>query len=148
MASASIPVPVITVDHAGSALNLPDTRDCYRVRIPVMLRLPPVKLSNDGGGIKTSLVDISRVGAAVLAPLDAPLQKGNSLRCEIDLPDIQLQVDAEVRSAVALKQHLRVGLRFANLSLMQRHRIENTVAALERTALRNLHPARKPSPRV
>ena len=134
----------LAIDNAGTALNLPDTRDCYRVRIPITLRLPPVRLSHDEFGVRATLIDISRVGAAVLASSDTPLSRGRLVRCEIDLNDLHLHVDAEIRSAVTLKNHLRLGLRFVGLLPLQRQRVENMAASLERSALRSLHPAHKP----
>ena len=88
--------------------------------------------------------DLSAEGVGLLLEGDVPLQVGETLnRCRIRLPQGgDVSFDLEVRFAAYLptRRSTRVGARLLNVDKFSRHRIEATIARLERDLARRKRP--------
>lgn len=127
----------------ASALNLQDRRDSYRVHIPGALSRPSIALEGEDGAVKGRLLDISRNGAAALLQVNFDAPVGSFFPCHIGLPDGHFRATAEVRSSKTIRNHLRLGLLFTDLSITQHYHIDTSIATLERSLLRDYSFRRK-----
>lgn len=109
----------------------------FRLPLSAQLGLGPSRLVHNGTPLQAPLADISADGAAALLnqPLPAPI--GSRLLCQIDLPGLQLETDAEVRSSTAVRHGWRVGMQFAPLPVDRRERLQRAILALERRLIRS-----------
>jgi c-di-GMP-binding flagellar brake protein YcgR len=88
--------------------------------------------------------DLSAEGVGLLLDGDVPLRPGETLSgCRIRLPQGgDVSCDLEIRFAAYLpaRQQTRVGARLLNVDKFSRHRIEATIARLERDLARRKRP--------
>ncbi|TJY62883.1 flagellar brake protein [Sinimarinibacterium sp. CAU 1509] len=108
----------------------------FRLPLSPRLGLAPSHIVHAGTECHAPLADISTDGAAALLsrPLEAPI--GSSLQCQIDLPGLKLDTEAELRSSTAVRHGWRVGMQFAPLQADRRERLQRAILALERHLIR------------
>jgi hypothetical protein len=61
----------------------------------------------------------------------------NRVSCSFQLLDKQFETRADIRSSLELNRYQRLGLLFADLTAIERKRLDATIAALERIVLRD-----------
>jgi c-di-GMP-binding flagellar brake protein YcgR len=108
----------------------------FRLPLSSRLGLAPSQIVHAGTERHAPLADISADGAAALLsqPLEAPV--GSRLQCQIDLPGLKLDTDAELRSSTELRHGWRVGMQFAPLPGDRRERLQRAILSLERQLIR------------
>jgi c-di-GMP-binding flagellar brake protein YcgR len=99
----------------------------------------------DGTLTVTGMVgDVSAEGVGLLLDGEVPLRQGDTLSaCTIRLPGSgEVSFDLEVRHATYLpaRQLTRVGARLLNIDRFARHRIETTIACIERDLAKRKRP--------
>lgn len=88
--------------------------------------------------------DLSAEGVGLLLDGEVPLHPGEALSgCRIRLPqggDVSCDIEVRFAAYVPARQLTRVGARLLNVDRFSRHRIEATIARLERDLARRKHP--------
>lgn len=113
-----------------------ERRAAYRLNLPPHLQLPPSAIGRERPEHRARLVDVSHVGAGAVVPADVQPAVGDELRMLIQLPGATVHTDAEVRSAAAQGDGVRIGLHFEKLRSDEENRLAHAVNSLERQLIR------------
>lgn len=111
-------------------------RGAYRLDIPRDIPAPSLRFETEALRFAGTLVDLSRQGAGALVPSSAPIQEGTLLQCNLQIAELEIYAEVEVRSRLNRLDRARMGLRFARLSAASAERLSAAVARLERLQLR------------
>lgn len=123
--------------HFPSSLQSVDQRNAYRIRIPDAMSASAVQLSAGDVRYEGRLLDISRKGAGTLLSIRINPEVDNRVLCSFQLLGSRFETHADIRSASDVNLHQRLGLLFADLPATEHRRLDATIAALERTILRD-----------
>lgn len=123
--------------HFPLSLQSVDQRNAYRIRIPDSMPASSVQLSTGDVRHEGRLLDISRKGAGTLLAMRINPEAGPRLLCSFQLLGCCFETHADIRSASNVNVYQRLGLLFVGLPATEHRRLDSTIAALERTLLRD-----------
>lgn len=123
--------------HFPLSLQSIDQRNAYRIRIPDGMSASAVQLSAGEVCYEGRLIDISRKGAGTLLPIRINPETDSRVLCSFQLMGTRFETHADIRSASDVNFYQRLGLLFADLPANEHRRLDSTIAALERTILRD-----------
>ena len=109
----------------------------FRTRIPDQARLSPsVLYSEQRRALRARLVDLSVGGLGAVVSSQEPLEAGEQLDCELNLPGHRIAARAQVRSVHPATSGQRLGINFRELGPRRSAMLEQVIASLQRQSLR------------